>query len=146
MVTKLADSITARTGSNTWSRDGFAVRATERAGGVDVLCARIGNDGTLSTFTLKARRVVCAMPLFVAARVFPQLAAYGFDPARDLPPRAPWLVSNFLLDGMPAEEAGVPLAWDNVVYDGAGSAMSCRRTRLFACRRRRARCSPRTRR
>ena len=120
MVTKLADSITARTGSNTWSRDGFAVRATERAGGVDVLCARIGNDGTLSTFTLKARRVVCAMPLFVAARVFPQLAAYGFDPARDLPPRAPWLVSNFLLDGMPAEEAGVPLAWDNVVYDGAG--------------------------
>ncbi|MBN3783693.1 NAD(P)-binding protein [Burkholderia sp. Ac-20345] len=120
MVTKLTDSIATRTGSNAWSRDGFAVRATERAGGVDVLCARIGNDGTLSTFTLKARRVVCAMPLFVAARVFPQLAAYGFDPARDLPPRAPWLVSNFLLDGMPAEAAGVPLSWDNVVYDGAG--------------------------
>ncbi|MCA3786529.1 MAG: hypothetical protein IOC03_16110, partial [Burkholderia sp.] len=119
MVTRLSDSITARTGSNAWSQDGFAVRATERAGGVDVLCARIGDDGTLSTFTLKARRVVSAMPLFVAARVFPQLAAYGFDPARDLPPRAPWLVSNFLLDGMPAEEAGVPLAWDNVVYDGA---------------------------
>ncbi|KUY74113.1 hypothetical protein WS46_25270 [Burkholderia sp. RF4-BP95] len=49
------------------------------------------------------------------------------DAARHLLPdlcmraeRAPWLVSNFLLDGMPAEEAGVPLAWDNVVYDGAG--------------------------
>ncbi|MCQ4437742.1 hypothetical protein NO135_22345, partial [Clostridioides difficile] len=81
MVTKLTDSITARTGSHAWSRDGFAVRAPARAGGVDVLCARIGNDGALSTFTLKARRVVSAMPLFVAARVFPQLAAYGFDPA-----------------------------------------------------------------
>ncbi|RQR50149.1 FAD-dependent oxidoreductase [Burkholderia sp. Bp9126] len=119
VVTKLSASITARTGSNGWSQPGFAVHATERAGGVDVLCARV-DSGTLATFTVRARRVVCAMPLFVAARVFPQLHAYGFEPARDLPPRAPWLVSNFLLDGMPDEAAGVPLAWDNVVYGGAG--------------------------
>ena len=120
MVAKLRDSINARTGKIDWAQNGYALHATERAGGVEIVCARADPGGTTSTFTLKARRVVSAMPLFVAARVFPQLRDYGFDPARDLPPRAPWLVSNFLLDGMPPEAAGVPLAWDNVVYGGAG--------------------------
>ncbi|URV28593.1 NAD(P)-binding protein [Burkholderia gladioli] len=119
MVDKLVASTHARLGREDWIGEGFAVRASPGANGVEVLCARLGADGKLASFTLKARRVVCAMPLFVAAHVFP-LATHDFEPARDLPPRAPWLVSNFLLDGMPAEAPGEVLAWDNVVYRGEG--------------------------
>ncbi|PRX22443.1 putative NAD(P)-binding protein [Paraburkholderia sp. BL18I3N2] len=121
MVTKLGASITRRVGKEqTWSLPGFAARVDEKAGGVEVLCIRIDNQNVPTTFVLKARRVICAMPLFVAQHVIPNLDAYGFEAARDLPPRAPWLVSNFLMDGMPREAQGVPLAWDNVVYRGEG--------------------------
>jgi hypothetical protein len=48
---------------------------------------------------IHARRAICAMPLHVAARVSCRRSANGFDPARHLPPQAPWLVANFLLDG-----------------------------------------------
>ncbi|MFM0347475.1 NAD(P)-binding protein [Paraburkholderia sp. RL17-347-BIC-D] len=121
MVTKLSASITSRVGKeHTWSLPGFAARVDEKTGGIEVLCVRIDNQNVPSTFVLKARRVVCAMPLFVAQHVIPNLAAHGFEASRDLPPRAPWLVSNFLMDGMPREAQGVPLAWDNVVYRGEG--------------------------
>ncbi|RAS20829.1 FAD-dependent oxidoreductase [Paraburkholderia bryophila] len=120
MVTRLSASITQRVGKSTWSLPGFAARVDEKPGGVEVLCVRIDSRNVLSTFVLKARRVVSAMPLFVAQHVMPHLSAYGFDASRDLPPRAPWLVSNFLMDGMPREAPGVPLAWDNVVYRGEG--------------------------
>lgn len=119
MVTKLGDSIGARVGHAQWALDGFATRIEERGSGVDVTCAQY-DGANLKTFVLRARRVVCAMPLFVAAHVMPRITDYGFDAARDLQPRAPWLVSNFLMDGMPREHNGVPLAWDNVVYRGQG--------------------------
>ncbi|MBB5017231.1 hypothetical protein HNQ59_000493 [Chitinivorax tropicus] len=67
-----------------------------------------------------ADQLVCAMPLHVAKHVIPNLAESGFDPRRHMPPHAPWLVSNFLLDGFPAEPEHTPLAWDNVVYQGRG--------------------------
>ncbi|CAM2156748.1 NAD(P)/FAD-dependent oxidoreductase [Pararobbsia alpina] len=120
MVDKLCKSIDARRATQGWSVPGFAVRVDERAGGVEALCARMDATGQMTTFVLKARRMVCAMPLFVASRVVTGLTAAGFDPARDLAPRAPWLVSNFLMDGMPREAQGVALAWDNVVYRGPG--------------------------
>jgi hypothetical protein len=121
MVTKLSASITSRVGKeHTWSLPGFAARVDEKTSGIEVLCVRIDKQNVPSTFVLKARRVVCAMPLFVALHVIPNLAASGFEASRDLPPRAPWLVSNFLMDGMPREAQGVPLAWDNVVYRGEG--------------------------
>ncbi|MFM0510786.1 NAD(P)-binding protein [Paraburkholderia sp. RL17-373-BIF-A] len=121
MVTKLSASITSRVGKeHTWSLPGFAARVDEKTSGIEVLCVRIDKQNVPSTFVLKARRVVCAMPLFVAQHVIPNLAASGFEASRDLPPRAPWLVSNFLMDGMPREAQGVPLAWDNVVYRGEG--------------------------
>lgn len=121
MVTRLSASIGKRVGEHAWSLPGFAARVDEKAGGIEALCVRIDSNNVPTTFVLKARRAVCAMPLFVAQHVMPQsLRAYGFDAARDLPPRAPWLVSNFLMDGMPREAQGVPLAWDNVVYRGDG--------------------------
>jgi hypothetical protein len=48
------------------------------------------------------------------------LADYGFDASRHLPPQAPWLISSFALDRIPADKEGFPLAWDNVVYGGKG--------------------------
>jgi len=68
---------------------------------------------------LLARRVIVATPLHVAWHLLPQLADLGFARAH-LPPRAPWLVGNVLLDRFPQEPEPSPLAWDNVVYGSAG--------------------------
>ncbi|UTH75970.1 NAD(P)-binding protein [Chromobacterium sp. IIBBL 290-4] len=64
---------------------------------------------------LLADRVILAVPLFVAMHLYDQLQASGIEHSH-LPARAPWLVSNFLIDRFPAEPAEMPLAWDNVVY------------------------------
>lgn len=64
---------------------------------------------------LLAERVILATPLFVAMHLSEQLPALGCR-REHLPPRASWLVSNFLLKRFPAEPADMPLAWDNVVY------------------------------
>lgn len=98
---------------------GFAVQLRETASGVEVLCARHTAQG-LVTFTIKARRAVCAMPTHVAARVVQGITHYGFDPVSHTPPHAAWLISNFVLDGFPAEVGDAPLAWDNVVHGGRG--------------------------
>ena len=57
--------------------------------------------GRRAQVRIRARRAICAMPLHVAARVVGKLRDYGFDPAAHLPPQAPWLVANFLLEGFP---------------------------------------------
>ncbi|MFX4620527.1 hypothetical protein ABTB32_19460, partial [Acinetobacter baumannii] len=56
--------------------------------------------------------------LHVAHRIDPELTASL--PREALPPTAPWLVANVLLDGFPHERPGVDLAWDNVVHEGRG--------------------------
>jgi hypothetical protein len=58
------------------------------------------------------------MPLFVVQRILPDIRSYGYDPAVHAPPHAPWMVSNFVMEGYPAEAPGEPLSWDNVVYQG----------------------------
>ena len=87
----------------------------EKRDGLDILCRTPAGP-----LRLQARRAICAMPLHVATRVLPRLRELGFDPAIHLPPQAPWLVANFLLDGFPAEAAGAPLAWDNVIHASPG--------------------------
>ena len=94
---------------------GHALRINETGRGVEVL----GMDAT-GPFLIHARKAICAMPLHVAARLVPHIRDYGFDPALHLPPQAPWLVANFLLDGFPPEPADQPLAWDNVVHASPG--------------------------
>ncbi|MDR3479281.1 MAG: NAD(P)-binding protein [Burkholderiaceae bacterium] len=118
MVKFLAAAIAGRHGGN-WRQPGFAARVDERANGVDVLCAQQTASG-LRSFVVKAKRAICAMPLTVTAQIVPNLASYGFDHAIHMPAHAPWLVSNFLMNGFPSENKGAPLAWDNVVYQGKG--------------------------
>jgi hypothetical protein len=120
MVQHLADAIDGFVGANEpWRTNGFAARINETTQGIEALCARMLANGW-QTFTVKARRVVCAMPLMMTAQIVPHLANYGFDAAAHMPAHAPWLVSNFLLNGFPTEIAGASLAWDNVAYDGRG--------------------------
>lgn len=94
---------------------GHALRIRETGKGVEVL----GIDAA-GPFLIRARKAICAMPLHVAARLIPHIRDYGFDPAAHLPPQAPWLVANFLLDGFPPEPTEQPLAWDNVIHGSPG--------------------------
>jgi hypothetical protein len=113
----LAEAMEARSGAR--RRAGTAVRLRRVEGGVEALCFTL-KGGQPSTFLVRARKAICAMPLLMAARVVEDIAALGFDPAAHLPHYAPWMVANFLMKGFPAELPGVPLAWDNVVYQGPG--------------------------
>ena len=106
-------------GRELWRQTGFAIRAEERRSGVEVLCLEHTSDGPRA-FVLRAKRVVFAMPVFIASRVFPSIGHYGFSPRDQTPSYAPWLVSNFLMSRFPAERPGAPLSWDNVVYKGRG--------------------------
>jgi len=116
LVQRLHDAISARLGHGHWLLPGTAMRLRETPAGPQIDCLAPGP--TAAVYTLQARRAVCAMPLFVAQHILPDIRAYGYDPAVHASPHAPWLVSNFVMDGYPREAPGEPLSWDNVVYQG----------------------------
>ena len=89
------------------------------AGGVEALCFVL-EGGVARTFTVRARKAVCAMPLHVAARVVDGIGALGFDARVHMPAYAPWMVANFIMKAFPEEQPGEPLSWDNVVYGQPG--------------------------
>lgn len=99
--------------------EGTALSIRDRAGGVDV--TGVAADGR-STFAIRAKRVVSAMPLHVAAHVVDALRSTGYDPYGHAPRVAPWLVANVVMNRHPDEAPGAPLAWDNVLFgsDGLG--------------------------
>ncbi|MCU0648001.1 MAG: FAD-dependent oxidoreductase [Gemmatimonadaceae bacterium] len=77
---------------------------------------RVGREGarwTIDTADIRyeADAVIAAMPVHALARVLD-----GVSPAPVTLDRSPWLVANVLLDRWP-EERGLPVAWDNVIYD-----------------------------
>lgn len=98
---------------------GTAVSLKTTRTGVKALCFELIN-GQPRSYVVRARKAICAMPLFAAARVVESLHDYGFDTRQHLPEYAPWMVANFLVQGFPAERAHAPLSWDNVVYRGQG--------------------------
>ncbi|MBQ5948680.1 NAD(P)/FAD-dependent oxidoreductase [Massilia sp. ST3] len=113
----IAGALAERTGDR--RRPGTTVSVRARGDRAEALCFALEN-GKSRSFLVKARRIVCAMPLFVAARVVEGIEALGFDPRRHLPAYAPWMVTNFVMRDFPREREGAPLAWDNVVYGGKG--------------------------
>ena len=62
-----------------------------------------------------AKQAIVATPLFVAAHVLrappPALVA-----AAKQQRRAPWMVANLRLSGLPLDRVGAPLSWDNVIH------------------------------
>jgi protoporphyrinogen oxidase len=115
----LAEGLRAASGIGARLEVGTAARVTRGPAGVEALCFVVEN-GAVRSYTVKARRAILALPLFVASQIVADLPALGFEAARDLPRYAPWLVSNFLMRAFPEERDGAPLAWDNVIYDEPG--------------------------
>lgn len=98
---------------------GTAYRLQLTPKGVEALCFTLEN-GIPRTFRIQARKAICAMPLYIAARIIPHIHSLGFDAKRDIPEYAPWLVANFLMHQFPVELPHAPLSWDNVVYGDPG--------------------------
>lgn len=114
----LASALAERSGARRLG--GAAVSIREVEGKVELLCCAL-ERGKPRSYLVRARKAICAMPLFVASRVVENIAAYGFTP-QHLPATAPWLVANFVLRGFPAELPEAPLCWDNVVHRPEGGA------------------------
>lgn len=112
---RLTAGLRARLPAGT-TRAGYALRVEETGGEAHALCL----DAHGRAFRLRAQRIVCAMPLHVAARVVAPIAEYGYEATRHQPAHAAWLVGNVLLRGFPKEAPGAPLAWDNVVQGSPG--------------------------
>nr|WP_315258025.1 NAD(P)-binding protein [uncultured Duganella sp.] len=102
---------------------GTAVSLKKTPDGVEALCFKLEN-GKPTSYLVRARKAICAMPTYVAARVVDNIGEYGFDAAKHAPEYAPWMVANFLLKRFPEELQGgtnpQPLSWDNVVYSEPG--------------------------
>ncbi|MET0857853.1 MAG: NAD(P)-binding protein [Telluria sp.] len=113
----VAEALAAKSGSR--RQAGTAVSLKRRGTGVEALCFTLEN-GVARSYVVRARKAICAMPLYVAARVVESIRDYGFDPKLHTPSYAPWLVANFLMKDFPAELPHAPLAWDNVVYQEPG--------------------------
>lgn len=102
-------------------RKAGTVVSVKRTGqGVEALCFALDEKGAASSYLVRARKAICAMPLFVAARVVENITELGFDSKQHTPAYAPWMVANFLMKRFPRELPGGPLAWDNVVYSEPG--------------------------
>jgi hypothetical protein len=98
---------------------GTAVSLKKTPTGVEALCFAL-EDGVARTWLVRARKAICAMPTYVAARVVQDIASYGFDAKLHAPSYAPWMVANFLMKAFPRERPATPLSWDNVVYQEPG--------------------------
>ena len=98
---------------------GTAISLKKTADGVEALCFKLEN-GKPTSYLVRARKAICAMPTYVAARVVDNIGEYGFDAAKHAPEYAPWMVANFLLKRFPEELPSQPLCWDNVVYGEPG--------------------------
>jgi len=89
----------------------FRVDQDRRGAGADFLLERENR-----TVRYEAEHLIWAAPLFVLPHVAPELPAPLIAAAR-AGDHAPWLVANLTLTEEPHSGAGVPLAWDNVLYD-----------------------------
>lgn len=113
----VAEAMDKAAGSRRRTGTAMSLKTTDK--GVEALCFELV-DGVPRTYTVRARKAICAMPLYVAARVVQPIKDYGFDPARHVPTYAPWMVANFLMKNFPEELPHAPLSWDNVVYQEPG--------------------------
>jgi hypothetical protein len=116
-LSPLAEAMAAHSGVR--RRAGTVVSLRRTGSGVEALCFTL-EGGVARTFVARARKAICAMPVYVAARVVESIGDYGFDPKRHLPSYAPWMVASFLMKDFPREREGAPLSWDNVAYQEPG--------------------------
>lgn len=117
----------------TWPEgNGFVVRELLRRYGLRVtagaLVHRVQEEGKAvrlgvhlagegRALEIRAEHVIWAAPFGLAARV---LGDPGLAAAARSYEYAPWVTANLTLSEPPFAHHGAPLAWDNVLYDGAG--------------------------
>ncbi len=92
------------------------LRVEEARHGVQVLA---WDEAAQHLEAWQAQRVLLAVPVFVAARLWAQPPAALQQAAAQLQ-YAPWLVANLHLDRPLLDRPGVPPAWDSVAYGGGG--------------------------
>lgn len=124
-----ADTVLTAPSGNGWIVKALAARLGSRLlAGATVFRLAQGRQGAEADVWLaaeqravriKAERVVWSSPLFLLPYVAQGLPAAVAHTAR-AGSYAPWLVANLTLDALPADGAGAALAWDNVLYHGAG--------------------------
>lgn len=102
LVERLREGLTEHIscGSAVW-----AIRAGSHDVELDVFEASSGQS-----VRYRADVVLMAIPRFIARRLIPDLAP------EPVPTYGPWMVANLTLTGIPINR-GVPMAWDNVVYE-----------------------------
>lgn len=123
-----ADSVLTQPEGNGWivHRLNARLKSTLRT---DALVYRVADNGRSAevdvylpaearSMRVVAEQAIWAAPLFLLARVAETLPAPLLAAARAAE-YAPWLVANLTLKEPPAERAGAPLSWDNVIYDSA---------------------------
>lgn len=111
VVEHLAGRAGARLRSNCVVR---AVHPSSDGASRPVELVATGPTGT-PVMGIRARRVIMAVPQFVAARLTREFPPERYAAAAEFHYGA-WLVANLILRDRPFEP-GFPLAWDNVLYD-----------------------------
>ena len=124
-----ADTVLTAPSGNGWIVKALAARLGNRLlPGATVFRLAQGRQGAEADVWLaaqkravriKAERVIWSSPLFLLPYVAQGLPAAIANTVR-AGSYAPWLVANLTLDALPADGAGASLAWDNVLYHGAG--------------------------
>ena len=92
------------------------LRVHEQRHGVQVL---VWDEAAHHVEQWQARRVVLALPLFVAARIVDSPPA-ALQAAVSALNYAPWLVANLHIDQPLLDRPGAPPSWDNVAYGATG--------------------------
>jgi monoamine oxidase len=92
----------------------FRIEVRDRDVAADVFLHGAGR-----TLRIVARQAIWAAPLFLLPAVGAGLGD-GLRAALGGLEYAPWVVANLTLDAPLQERAGVPAAWDNVLYDSPG--------------------------
>ncbi|MFZ3191898.1 MAG: NAD(P)-binding protein [Moraxellaceae bacterium] len=88
-----------------------AIQVRELSNGAQVLAM----DQAGKVTQLRARKVICAMPLHALQYVWSDMFD-AYQGSERLLPQYPWLVANVWLDGILPERDGEPMAWENVIY------------------------------
>lgn len=116
-LSELAIRLDRASGAGERRMDGSVVHIASQSDGRVEALVLTGNGERM--VRIRANQLIAAMPLYVLVHVCPELTRSGFA-SSDVPRYAPWLVSNFILRAFPAEHQGVPLSWDNVVFNEPG--------------------------
>ena len=127
-----SDTVLTTPGGNAWLAEGLVKSIRAHAGNrlqTGALAFRVKEAGEKMqvdlwlpaeqrTLRVLADQLVWAAPLFMVPYVFAGKQRMA-SAARSFI-AAPWLIANLTLSRFPEDRAGVPMAWDNVLYDSPG--------------------------